>query len=358
MAKKFYRLEKMNILLTCAGRRNYIVDYFREALREIGGKVFAANSTEYSTALIASELGFVLPSIYDPNYIEVILKICQEFNINAVVSLFDLELPILAQARDRFTEKNIFLVLSPEEIIEICNDKWLTNIFLKEIGVLVPDTYQDIHAVEEAIKSRNINFPIIIKPRWGMGSIGLMEAENIEELYVLYSKAIRAIENSYLSTLSHRDINKAVLFQEKLNGQEFGLDVINNLEGKFIACVVKKKISMRSGETDVAMTVDDMSLRMLGERIGTKLGHLANLDVDVFKTDTGTYVLEMNPRFGGGYPFSHLAGVNLPKAIISWLQGLEPDQDCFNITYGIIGLKGVQLFSFEDGNFQKLSCLD
>ena len=140
MAKKFYRLEKMNILLTCAGRRNYIVDYFREALREIGGKVFAANSTEYSTALIASELGFVLPSLYDPNYIEVILKICQEFNINAVVSLFDLELPILAQARDRFTEKNIFLVLSPEEIIEICNDKWLTNIFLKEIGVLVPDT--------------------------------------------------------------------------------------------------------------------------------------------------------------------------------------------------------------------------
>lgn len=338
----------MNILLTCAGRRSYIVDYFKDALKEIGGEVFAANSTEFSTALSASDMGFILPSIYDPKYIDMLLDICTEYEVDAVVPLFDLELPILAEARGRFAEENIFLVLSSSRAIEICNDKWLTYKFLSEIRVGVPKTYIEINEVEKAIMSKALDFPIIIKPRWGMGSIGLMEAEDTDQLHVLYSMTRKAIEESYLSTLSHRDIDKAVLFQEKLIGQEYGLDVINNLKGDFVTCVVKKKISMRSGETDVAMTVKDVSLEKIGEKISTKLGHIANLDVDVFLTDTGPYVLEMNPRFGGGYPFSHLAGVNLPKAIVAWLKDQEPKDPCFDVKYGIIGLKGLQLFRLDD----------
>ncbi len=345
----------MNILLTCAGRRNYIVDYFREALTEGGGKIFSANSSEYSTALSASDKGFILPSLYDPSYIDVLIKICLQNDINAIVPLFDLELPILAKARDRFTEKKIVLVVSSESIIDICNDKWLTNIFLNEIGVGVPKTYIDINELEEAIEARVIDFPIVIKPRWGMGSIGLTEAEDVNELYVLHNKTNRAIERSYLSTLSHRDIKQAILFQEKLQGQEYGLDVINNLKGNYVTTVVKKKISMRAGETDIAETVDDKSLQELGEKIGTQLGHVANLDVDVFLTDAGSYVLEMNPRFGGGYPFSHLAGVNLPKAIIAWLQGEEPEKSCFDVKYGVVGLKGLQMFRLNNNNTIKVN---
>lgn len=344
----------MNILLTCAGRRNYIVDYFREALKEGGGKIFSANSSEYSTALSVSDKGFILPSLYDPSYIDLLLQTCLQNNINAVVPLFDLELPILAKARDLFTEKEIVLVVSAEHVIDICNDKWLTNQFLNEIGVGVPKTYIDFVELKDAIESKVIDFPIIIKPRWGMGSIGITEAEDGNELHVLYSKTIKAIERSYLSTLSHKDINKAILFQEKLQGQEYGLDVINNLEGKYVTTVVKKKISMRAGETDIAETVNEKALQQLGEKIGTKLCHVANLDVDVFLTNADSFVLEMNPRFGGGYPFSHLAGVNLPKAIIAWLQGKKPEKSCFDIKYGVIGLKGLHIFSLNSDSIIKM----
>lgn len=344
----------MNILITCAGRRNYMVDYFRDALKDVGGKVFAANSSEFSTALAISDLGFVLPSIYDPSYIDLLLEICNQHNINTIVPLFDLELPILAQAKERFTKLGISIILSSEQVVNICTDKWQTNIFLNEIGVKHPKTYIELGKIKEDIEDNILDFPIIIKPRWGMGSIGLMEAENMDELSILYSKTLRAIERSYLSTISHGDIDKAVLFQEKLMGQEYGLDVINNLDGEYVITVVKKKIAMRSGETDVAETVDDESLKQLGKKIGIKLGHIANLDMDVFVIDSDTYVLEMNPRFGGGYPFSHLAGINLPKALVDWLHGEQSKRSCFQIEYGVIGLKGLRLFKLNSENFRRV----
>ena len=43
-------------------------------------------------------------------------------------------------------------------------------------------------------------------------------------------------------------------------------------------------------------------------------GDIGNLDVDIMQRANGDYcVLELNPRFGGGFPFSYEAGVNLPK---------------------------------------------
>lgn len=84
---------------------------------------------------------------------------------------------------------------------------------------------------------------------------------------------------------------------------------------------------MRSGETDIAETVDPETFEDAAMLISSHLHHVANLDVDCFKTDDGKIVvLEMNCRFGGQYPFTHNAGVNVPKQIINWLEGKETDE--------------------------------
>ena len=80
---------------------------------------------------------------------------------------------------------------------------------------------------------------------------------------------------------------------------------------------------MRAGETDKAQTVDNFEIRSIGRTLGENLKHIGNLDVDIFERDGKYYVLELNPRFGGGFPFSYEAGVNFPKAIIEWLKGNE-----------------------------------
>lgn len=331
----------MNILLTCAGRRNYIVDYFKIALSPFGGKVFAANNHAHAAAFISADQSFIVPSLYDPDYIDVLIKICHEYDVRAIIPLFDLELPVLAKARKRLAAEGITAVVSSPEVVNICNDKLLTVDFLSNNGFKAPRTYMNIETALKALSSNEIEFPLIIKPRWGMGSIGLLEAQDENELRVLYNKSRRIIESSYLANESYQDQKKSILIQEKLRGKEYGLDVINDLDGVHVITFVKKKISMRAGETDSAVTVNEPQLRDLGAQLAVDLGHVANLDVDVFVNENGIYILEMNPRFGGGYPFSHLAGANLPSAIVAWLRGEKAQPSCFHIKYDIKGVKGI-----------------
>lgn len=92
---------------------------------------------------------------------------------------------------------------------------------------------------------------------------------------------------------------------------------------------------MRAGETDKAETVDNPEIRNIGQILGQNLHHIGNLDVDVFERDGQYYVLELNPRFGGGFPFSYEAGVNFPKALIQCIEGEEMDDSLLIPKYGM-----------------------
>ena len=125
-----------------------------------------------------------------------------------------------------------------------------------------------------------------------------------------------------------------------IHAQEYGLDVFNDLKGCLATVVAKKKIAMRAGETDVAEIVDNTPFLKTGETLSNNLQHIANLDVDCFLDDEGNvYVLELNCRFGGQYPFSHLSGVDFPKQIIEWLNGNGTSAEYITPTIGIKSCK-------------------
>src|SRR5690606_21845147 len=110
-------------------------------------------------------------------YIDFLLEYCLSNSIDAIISLFDVDLPVLAKHKYIFEQKQITLVVSDLQIINLCNDKWMTFSFLSENNFNTPNTFLDIEKCKEAIRSKIISFPIIIKPRWGMGSVGIFEAE-------------------------------------------------------------------------------------------------------------------------------------------------------------------------------------
>ena len=309
----------MNILFTCAGRRTYLLKYFKENLSE-GDKVVATDMQLSAPALQAADVKIQVPAVYDPKYIDITLNICKEQKIDALLCLNDLELPILAENKSRFEALGVKVIVSDPEVIDIAFDKYKTAQWVESLGLNAPKTYVTLASAKEALAKGEITFPLFMKPRWGSGSIGLETIDDMEELDIYSHLLMKKIKKTILATASVGD--EYIMIQEKLTGKEFGLDVMNDLKGNNVAVSVKQKLAMRAGETDKAITVDIPEVYEMGRKIGENLKHIGNLDVDIMQRANGDYcVLELNPRFGGGYPFSYEAGVNMPKAIIQWVKG-------------------------------------
>lgn len=314
----------MNILLTSAGRRTYMINYFKQALAG-KGKVYASNSI-LTYSLEQADDYVLTPNIYDDSYISFLLDYCKEKQISAIISLFDIDLPVLAKNKDLFKSFGIELIISNYNVTTICNDKWLTYEYLVNIGIKQTPSFINLAEAKKAIGEGVVNYPLFIKPRWGMGSIGIYKVETEEELDVLYKKLHREIFNTYLKYESSMDVDSCIIIQQAIKGQEYGIEVLNDLDGNYVTTFAKKKVAMRSGETDIAETVEPSLFEKTGRTISEHLRHVANLDVDCFVTECGDiYVLEMNCRFGGQYPFTHNAGVNVPLQIVKWLNG-EPTE--------------------------------
>ena len=336
----------MNILLTSVGRRGYLVQYFKEALNG-NGKVFVSNSDANSPAFKYADAHVVSPLIYDNGYIDFLIDYCKKNNIEMLISLFDIDLYVLAKNKKRFEEIGVTVVVSDEEFIKVCNDKWLTYRYLSEKDIPTPKTYLSLENALSDISSNKLSFPLIVKPRWGMGSLEIFTADNEEELEVFYKKIKRNIENSYLKYESKEDLDNCVIIQEKIKGFEYGVDIINDLEGCYKNTVIRKKIGMRAGETDAAEIVENEKILDLTKKLAGYSKHIGNLDMDILSDGKNYYILEMNARFGGGYPFSHLAGVNLPLALVKWKQGKEVDQEILNARVGVIGQKDLVIKQLE-----------
>lgn len=319
----------MNLLFTCVGRRNYLVDFFK---RELSGSgiVVGADANKYASALSACDKTVVVPSADSPEYVPALLDICRQNDIDMLCPLNDLELPVLARAAHEFKRAGVVVAVSSPAVVDTCFDKVASADFLSKMGVATARVFTGVGEFSAAAASGEADFPAVVKPRWGSGSIGVELAYDARELRTVFDFIKHKLSSTILRNASLADWDRAVIIQPKLRGDEYGLDVVNDFDGNNAAVFVKKKIRMRAGETDMAQSCDIPQLSELGRKIGTALGHIGNLDCDVFFDGENAAVLEMNPRFGGGYPFTHCAGGNVPKAYLAWASGKTAPRECFD----------------------------
>lgn len=331
----------MNVLLTSVGRRAYMVKYFKEAVGE-GGQVHVCNSDDKTVAFHYADKSVISPLIYDDNYIPFLLDYCKENKIDMLLSLFDIDLLVLAKNKDKFKEIGTNVIVSDRELIEICNDKWKTYEFLKSNGFNVPKTYLTLEDTINALDKGEISYPVIVKPRFGCGSIALSIAEDEMALLYYFRRNTRTINKSYLKYESSL-VEDKIIYQECLKGQEYGIDIINDLNGEFQNAIVKRKMAMRAGETDIAEIVYEPEILKEAIRLGKLTKHIGNMDTDVFLVDGKPYILEMNARFGGGYPFSHMGGCNLPKALVAWHKNEKIENNVLEAKIGILAYKELSI---------------
>lgn len=294
---------KTNILLLSCGTRNKIVQYFKKEL-DGRGQVMATDCNELAPALYDADRYFIVPRVNDENYMDVILSICKENNIKAVLSLIDPELSVLAANKQKFLDIGTIPIVSDYEVVELCFDKYKMYRFLTQNGFKTARSYIDKDKFFKDVESGVINYPVFVKPVKGSASININMANSKEEVELLFSK----YDN--------------LMIQEYMDGIEYGADVyVDMVSNEPVAIFTKEKIKMRAGETDKSVSIKDEKLFDLIKGFVKKTGFKGIIDIDIFKIDGEYYISEVNPRFGGGYPHAYECGVNVPGMIVENICG-------------------------------------
>ena len=295
---------RKNILILAAGTRNKIVQYFKEAIGK-SGTVVATDASRLGPAIYDADKYYIVPSINEPGYIDIILDICKKEKIDGALSLIDPELSLLAQNEERFREVGTTIIGSSYELCEMSLDKMQMYNWLNSHGYRCARSWMDIDTFRAAVEAGEITFPVFVKPYKGSASISISKAYDMETVELLFA---------------HQG---DLMIQEFLDGQEIGADVyIDMISGEVISIFTKKKIKMRAGETDKAVSFKDDKLFELIEKFVKKAGYKGQIDIDIFDINGEYYLSEVNPRFGGGYPHAYENGCDHMKMILNNLAGI------------------------------------
>ena len=315
----------MNVLITSAGTRNKIVQYFKKEFKDIGN-VIAADMSELAPALYEADKYYLVPTINDPTYIDKLLDICKKEKIDCLFALIDPELSLIAENKDRFLELieiGVTPLISNYDAVELAFDKYEMFKFLDKNGFKTAKTYIKKEKFYQDLDNGLISFPVFVKPYKGSASININKVNSKEEINTLFN------------------IYDDLIIQEFLDGQEIGADVyIDPISKKAVSIFIKEKIKMRAGETDKARSFKDEKLFQLIANLVEKIGYEYMIDIDIFRINNEYYISEINPRFGGGYPHAYESGVNFPKLIINSINHIKNenqigkyDEDIYMMKY-------------------------
>lgn len=293
----------MNILILSAGTRNKLVQYFR---RELQGKglVIATDCSDLAPAIYDADKYYIVSRITAPGYLDEILEICKKEQISGVLSLIDPELSLISENREMFEAVGTTVIESSYELCEMSLDKMAMYNWLTKHGYKCAKSYLDKEKFFADVEARKITYPVFVKPYKGSASISISKVYDKETVELLFA---------------HED---DLMIQEFLDGQEIGADVyIDMNSGEVVSIFTKKKIKMRAGETDKAVSFKDEKLFDFIKKFVSEAGYRAQIDIDIFDIDGEYYISEVNPRFGGGYPHAYESGVNHMKLIVENLAG-------------------------------------
>ncbi|MCB6994506.1 ATP-grasp domain-containing protein [bacterium 210820-DFI.6.37] len=282
----------MNLLLLSVGTRNKIIQYFKKAFAG-EGRVIATDMSEIAPALYEADTYYIVPRITEAGYIDIILDICKKENISAVLSLIDPELSLLAKNKEKFASIGVTVIGSPYQLCERALDKMQMYKWLIDNGYLTAKSYVNKEEFYNDIDKGKIKFPVFVKPIRGSASIAVSKVWDKDTVEMLFKH------------------NEGLMIQEFLDGQEIGVDCyIDMISNEVVSIFCKKKLLMRAGETDKAVSFKDEKLFNFIDKFVQDCGWIGQIDIDIFEIHGEYYISEVNPRFGGGYPHAHECGCN------------------------------------------------
>lgn len=289
-------MQRNNILITSAGKRvELLLEFQRELQSSLpGSKVLAVDlNPEMAAACHLADMAFAVPRVTADNYIDILFEICLKNNVGIVVPTIDTELKVLADNRKIFSENGIEIMISSPEFISICRDKRLTTDTFKELNIRAPKAYDKY----------NPHFPMFAKPYDGSLST------NIHLLKTIGDLTPEILNDPKLMFMEYIDKNEY---------KEFTVDMYYGADGFVKSIVPRERIEIRSGEVNKGATRKNHIVEYLKSRMNHMPQIRGCICIQIFyrEQDNDIVGIEINPRYGGGYPLSYYSGANFPKMMI------------------------------------------
>lgn len=290
----------INVLILSAGRRVELVQLFQAALKGLspGSKVVAGDMQALAPALYFADEAVRLPQVSASNYVDAICDVARSHSVSLIVPTIDPELPILSFAREEIRERTgAEVMIASPWVVDVCADKVKTFEHVVGAGLLAPGVVSDLASIAAD------DFPLIVKPRSGSSSIGVVTVRNRAEL------------DSAVQDTSDPMVQRIAV------GDEYTIDCFCDFSGNIVSVVPRLRIATRSGEIAKGKIVRHSEIVSATSALLTTLPMPGHSTVQCFATDRGVEFIEVNPRFGGGAPMSIQAGADSCSNLIRIIQG-------------------------------------
>lgn len=286
------------MLISSAGRRGALLRLFRDALAALGvpGELLASDRTPLAAAYHLADRAFTMPDGFGPEFEEAILALCARERVTLVIPTNDGELPVYARLRERLAALGTTVAVSDAATVAIGREKSRTNAWLVASGL---PAVRQAPAADVLADPAGWRFPLVAKPSAGSAAIGVAVVADVHEL------RRAAAPGGYVA-------------EELAPGHEYTIDLLVR-DGALTCAVPRKRLEVRAGEVQKAVTVRDRRLDDLARRMVAALpGACGALNVQVFLDERSgeLRVIELNPRFGGGFPLAHAAGADFPRWLL------------------------------------------
>ena len=289
----------VNVLVTSAGRRVGLLAAFRDAVHARGGRVVVADMDGLAPAAFAADAAERVPAATDSAFIPALLDIVARHRVGLLVPTIDTELQTLADHAADFADAGCRVAGSTPALVRTAGDKWLTFLALRDAGVpTIPSWLPtgDLDGLPDGL---------FVKPRAGSASAHTYHAQR----------------ETLTETLAR--VPDPVI-QAFVRGEEITVDVLFDRDGALLHYVPRRRIRTVGGESIQGVTLGDDALRMWLDATLAVLGGLGArgpVTVQAFRTEAGFLLLEVNPRFGGGFPLGHAAGGRYPEWLVAMAAG-------------------------------------
>jgi carbamoyl-phosphate synthase large subunit len=222
----------------------------------------------------------------DPDVDNDILRLVESYSVSLVVSNVDPATIVHSRLRD---SHSAFEFTSQNEVALSCLEKTAFQSRCEEIGLPI------------APLADGTQFPLFAKPITGSSSKGAQVVRDRTRFDELRSES-----NPYI-------------FQQYVAGQEFSVDAYADRGGSIHGISPRTRDVVVGGEVEVSTTVTDEEITEASRIAIARLGLVGPLTLQFIReASTGSlYLIEVNPRFGGGVPVSIEAGFDFPTMMIS-----------------------------------------